>query len=144
MQIKIPQTKEIPLCAEVYISAYKAEPWNEVYEKSEVEKYISDYLGSKTKFCFAAEENERIIGVALCIVVPSIDVPFLRIEDFCISAEEQGRGLGTEFIKLVAEEAKKLGCDSILLGTQKNYPSHKFYIKNGFSKVDSVLLFKEI
>lgn len=144
MQIKIPQTKEIPLCAEVYISAYKAEPWNEVYEKSEVEKYISDYLGSETKFCFAAAQNERIIGVALCIVVPSIDAPFLRIEDFCISAEEQERGLGTEFMKLIAEEAKKLGCDSILLGTQKNYPSHKFYIKNGFSEVDSVLLFKEI
>ncbi len=144
MQIKIPQTKEIPLCAEVYISAYKAEPWNEVYEKSEVEKYILDYLGSKTKFCFAAEENEKIIGIAFCMVVPCIGAPFLRIEDICISAKEQGKGLGSEFIKLVAEEAKKLGCDSILLGTQKNYPSHKFYIKNGFSEVDSVLLFKEI
>ena len=144
MYLFVPEKENISGCAEVYVSAYGAEPWNEVYEKSEVEKYISDYLGSKTKFCFAAAQNERIIGVALCIVVPSIDAPFLRIEDFCISAEEQGRGLGTEFIKLIAEEAKKLGCDSILLGTQKNYPSYKFYIKNGFSEVDSVLLFKKI
>lgn len=109
-----------------------------------MEKYISDYLGSKTKFCFAAAQNERIIGAALCIVVPSIDAPFLRIEDFCISAEEQGRGLGIEFMKLIAEEAKMLGCDSIMLGTRRDFPLHKFYLKNSFSEVDSVLLYKEL
>ena len=82
--------------------------------------------------------------IALGIIVPSINIPFLRIEDFCISAEEHGKGLGTEFIKLVFEKAKELGCDSALLGTQKDFPSHKFYLKNGFSEVDSVLLYKEL
>ena len=47
MNIVIPETKDIFACAGVYISAYKAEPWNETYEKSVVEKYIADYLGSK-------------------------------------------------------------------------------------------------
>ena len=144
MYLFVPEKENISGCAEVYVSAYGAEPWNEKYDSAAVEKYISDYLGSKTKFCFAAAQNERIIGVALCIVVPSIDAPFLRIEDFCISAKEQGRGLGTEFMKLIAEEAKMLGCDSIMLGTQRDFPSHKFYLKNSFSEVDSVLLYKEL
>lgn len=144
MEIKIPSKIEIPFCADVYISAYGAEPWNEVYEKSSVEKYISDYLGSKTKQCFAAVENGKIIGATLCMVVPSIGAPFLRIEDFCITAEEQGKGFGSEFIKLIAEEAKKLGCDSLILGTQRDFPSHKFYLKNGFSEIESALLYKEI
>ena len=144
MEIKIPAKNEIQICADVYISAYGAEPWNGIYEKSSVEKYISDYLGSKTKHCFAAAENGKIIGVALCIVVPSTDAPFLRIEDFCIAAEEQGKGFGSEFMRLVAEKASKMGCDSILLGTQRNFPSHKFYLKNGFSEIESALLYKEL
>ena len=144
MNIFIPKKEDISSCAEVYISAYGTEPWNEKYDKESAEKYISYYLGSKTKQCFAAEEKGKIIGIALCIVVPAIDMPFLRVEDFCISAEEQGKGFGTEFIKLVFEKAKELGCDSVLLGTQKDFPSHRFYLKNGFSEVDSVLLFKEL
>ena len=71
-------------------------------------------------------------------------MPFLRVEDFCISAEKQGKGFGTEFIKLVFEKAKELRCDSVLLGTQKDFTSHRFYLKNGFSEVDSVLLYKEL
>ncbi|MBQ6579343.1 MAG: GNAT family N-acetyltransferase [Oscillospiraceae bacterium] len=144
MNIFIPKKEDISSCAEVYISAYGAEPWNEKYDKQSVEKYISDYLGSKTKQCFAARENGKIIGIALGIIVPSINIPFLRIEDFCISAEEQGKGFGTEFIKLVFEKSKELGCDSVLLGTLRDFPSHKFYLKIGFSEVDSVLLYKEL
>ena len=144
MNIFIPKKEDISSCAEVYISAYGAEPWNEKYDKQSVEKYISDYLGSKTKQCFAARENGKIIGIALGIIVPSINIPFLRIEDFCISAEEQGKGFGTEFIKLVFEKSKELGCDSVLLGTLRGFPSHKFYLKIGFSEVDSVLLYKEL
>ena len=144
MNIFIPKKEDISSCAEVYISAYGAEPWNEKYDKPSVGKYISDYLGSKTKQCFAARENGKIIGIALGIIVPSINIPFLRIEDFCISAEEQGKGFGTEFIKLVFEKSKELGCDSVLLGTLRDFPSHKFYLKIGFSEVDSVLLYKEL
>ena len=144
MNIFIPKKEDVSACAEVYISAFGGEPWNERYDKPSVEKYISDYLGSKTKRCFAAEENGKIIGIALCMIVPAIDAPFLRVEDFCVSAEKQGRGLGTEFIKLVFKKAKELGCDSVLLGTQKDFHSHKFYLKNGFSEVDSVLLYKKL
>ena len=144
MNIFIPKKEEIASCAEVYISAYGAKPWNEKYDKPSVEKYISDYLGSKTKQCFAAEENGKIIGIALGIIVPSIDAPFLRIEDFCVSAEAQGRGYGKEIMRLVSEKAKESGCDSVILATLRNFPSHKFYLKNGFSEVDSVLLYKEL
>ena len=144
MEIFVPEKEDIASCAEVYISAYGAEPWNEKYDRKSVEKYISDYLGSKTKQCFAARENGKIIGIALGIIVPSMDAPFLRIEDFCVSAEEQGRGYGKEIMRQISEKAKESGCDSVLLATLRDFPSHRFYLKNGFSEVDSVLLYKEL
>ncbi|MBP3568435.1 MAG: GNAT family N-acetyltransferase [Lachnospiraceae bacterium] len=144
MYIMIPESKDVSECAKVYISAYREKPWDEVYEEMEVETYIRAYLNSDTKCCFAAVEQEQIVGLVLGLIVPCIGEPFFRIEDFCISPEVQRKGCGTNFMELIAKEAAKRGCDSILLGTQREFPSHKFYLKNGFQEIESVLLFKEI
>lgn len=144
MQIKIPELLDISACAKVYMSAYEGEPWNEVYEVVEVEKYISAYMNSDTKCCFVLVDGEKIVGVALGFIVPSIDGPFFRVEDFCVGASMQRNGYGSVFMDLLSKEVANMGCDSVLLGTQKGFPSHLFYVKNGFLEVESVLLYKEI
>lgn len=144
IKIIIPKPDDIPACAKVYINAYKAEPWNEMYEISEVENYISAYLNSNTKVCYALVDGEDIKGVALGLIVPSISTPYLRLEDICIDSTEQRKGYGSAFMELLSNEAIKLGCDSVILGTQKDFPSHHFYLKNRFQEVESVLLYKFI
>lgn len=143
MYIVIPKMKDVKECAKVYVEAYQGEPWNEMYEISEAETYIGNYLNSDTKRCFALVEDDEIKGVALGFIVPSIVGDYLRIEDFCVDAHVQRKGYGSSFLTLLQQEAIKLGCDSILLGTQKDYPSYHFYLKNGFQEIESVLLYKE-
>ena len=144
MKIMIPKEEDIQACAKVYASAYNIEPWNERYDILEVEKYISSYLNSDTKRCFVLVEDDVIKGVALGLIVPSISGPYFRLEDFCIDASEHRNGFGSVFMELLIKEVAKYGCDSVLLGTQKEYPSHQFYIKNGFQEVESILLYKGI
>lgn len=144
MRIFIPKIDDIQACAKVYMTAYGTEPWNEGYEVSEVENYIANYLDSDTKCCFALADNEEIKGVALGFVVPSISGPYLRIEDFCVGASEQRKGYGSNFMDLIIKEVAQMGCDSVLLGTQKGYPSHQFYLKNEFQEIESVLLYKAV
>ena len=144
VQIIVPERGLIPECAQIYAAAYQADPWNEECCETDVENYLTAYLHSETKCCFAAVEDERIIGVALGLIVPSLTGPYLRIEDFCIHPSKQRNGCGTAFLNLIEQEAQKHGCDSVLLGTQRNFPSHYFYLKNGFAEIESVLLYKEI
>lgn len=144
MKIIVPKTDDIPACAKAYINAYIAEPWNEEYESIDVEKYISSYLNSDTKVCYASMDGDEIKGVALGLIVPSVSAPYLRLEDICIDSTEQRKGYGSAFMELLSIEAAKLGCDSIILGTQKDFPSHHFYLKNGFQEVESVLFYKDI
>ena len=144
MKIIIPKSDDVPACAKVYINAYKAEPWNEAYEISEIEKYISSYLKSDTKVCYALMDDNVIKGVALGFIVPSVFAPYLRLEDICINTTEQRKGYGSTFMKLLECAAIKHGCDSVVLGTQTDFPSHHFYLKNGFQEVESVLLYKDI
>ena len=144
MQIIVPEMKDIKACANAYIEAYAAQPWEERYEQSEVENYLSDYLNSDVKRCYALIENGEIKGVALGFVVPSIAGTYFRVEDFCVDASVQRKGYGSRFMELLTEEVAKVGCDSVILGTQRDYPSHHFYLKNGFQEVESVLLYKEL
>jgi len=144
MDIFVPDKEDILQCAKVYCSAYTCTPWEEQYEESEVKKYLEEYLDSDTKRCYAVREGNKILGIAVGFIVPCIDAPYFRVEDFCIAAESHRSGRGSEFINILAKEVAKLGCDSIILGTQKDFPSHRFYLKNGFQEIESVLLYKEI
>lgn len=144
MQIVIPDRELLSECARLYVAAYREEPWNEDCSEADAENYLRAFLCSETKCCFAAVEDEQVVGVVLGLFVPSMMRPYLRIEDICIHPSRQRNGFGTAFLNLIQQEAQKRGCDSMLLGTQRNFPSHLFYLKNGFQEMESVLLYKEI
>lgn len=138
-------TQEIDNYAEIYMQAYACEPWNEVYNLSQVREYIGQYIAAQSRGCFILKEQGVPIGLALCLLIPSIGDSYMRIEDFCIAPCAQRSGAGTAFMELVKFEARSLGCDSILLGTQQGFPSHHFYLKNGFQEIESsVLLYCEL
>lgn len=131
-------------CAEIYICAYGEAPWDEKYRVEDVEKYIMAFLDSDAKCAYVLAAGDHILGVALGVIIPCIGSCYFRLEDICIDPEHQRMGYGRELIGLMINALREKGCDSILLGTQKGYPSHRFYIENGFREIDSVLLFREI
>ena len=144
MELLIPNQEDLPACARVYCSAYSMPPWNEAYDEAEVTQYIAAYLDSETLWCYALSVDGEISGVALGIVVPSIGGSYLRIEDFCIAAHCQKRGYGSVMMEMVAEKERQCGRTDVLLGTQRGYPSHAFYLKNGFAEIESVLLYNKV
>lgn len=131
-------------CAEIYIRAYGEAPWDEKYRVEDVERYIMAFRDSDVKCAYILAAGDHILGVALGVVIPCIGSSYFRLEDICIDPEYQRMGYGRELILLMAGALREKGCDSILLGTQREYPSHRFYMENGFREIDSVLLFREI
>ena len=144
LQIIVPREGDLPACAKCYADAYAQPPWNETCAEPDVIRYLAAYLSSESRCCFAAAVGGQIVGVALALIVPSLDGPYLRIEDFCIDPACQRRGYGTAFLSSLNAEAKKLGCDCILLGTQREFPAYAFYLRNGFSEIPSALLYREV
>lgn len=138
------EIESIDACAKVYIEAYGEEPWQEAYEHFVIKSYIEKFIKTETRYCFALKKEGVVVGVALCVKMPGTESDYLRIEDFCVTPKKQRSGLGSMFLQLIGEQLEALGCDSILLGTQKDFPSHRFYVKNGFKEMaDSVLLYYE-
>ena len=131
-------------CVEIYISAYGEAPWNEKYREEDVRRYLMDFLDSDTKCAYVLAQGEDILGVALGLVVPCIGSHYFRLEDICIDPKYQRAGCGRELIRLMTDSLRRKDCDSMLLGTQRGYPSHKFYLQCGFREIDSVLLYREM
>ena len=134
----------IEKCAYLYQSAYKNEPWNEEYSIVEITDYLSRFLNSGTKRAYMLVLDEEIIGVALGLIVPCVGSDYFRLEDICLSPQYQRNGFGSRFIKLISDCVLKENCDSILLGTQKDYPAHNFYLNNDFQEIDSILLYRKL
>ena len=144
VEIKAMNEETVAMCAELYQNVYKTDPWNEQYSIDEITEYLSRFLKSKTKRAYMLMLDEQIIGVALGLIVPCVGSDYFRLEDICISPQYQRNGFGGEFIKLISICIVQENCDSILLGTQRNYPAHRFYLKNDFKEIDSVLLYLDI
>lgn len=135
----------IPACAAVYAAAYREEPWNESIDPDALQTYLQSYCSRPGLHMYAFLQDNVPIGVALVSIIPSIDSDFARIEDFCIAPGHQRKGLGSRFMALICADLRAAGCDSVLLATQRNFPSHHFYIRNGFSPLDSsIQLYREI
>ncbi len=146
IKITNPNSNQIKICADIYCKAFEAEPWNEYNDNNEIIKYITAFSNdiSNTKKVYILTEEDNILGIALCIRVPCVGNDFIRIEDFCINPDFTHKGYGSLFLTLIQEEALKENCNSIILATARNFPSHKFYEKNGFTELEnSVYLYKE-
>lgn len=144
VEIKEMNEESVAICAHLYQNVYKTDPWNEEYSIDEIADYLFRFINSKTKRAYMLMSDEKIIGVALGLLVPCIGSDYFRLEDICISPQYQRNGFGREFIKLISICIVQENCDSILLGTQRNYPAHRFYLKNDFKEIDSVLLYLDI
>lgn len=144
-EIIIPEEKQILECAQVYVEAFLQDPWYEDNDAEKVVSYMKHFALKEDFFIYALKEMGTIIAVCMGEKVPCVEAPFYRIEDFCVAPGFKSLGYGSIFLKLVETKAKQAGCNCLILATARDFPSHKFYEKNGFSELDnSVYLYKEI
>ena len=134
----------LPACADIYAAAYAEDPWNETFDRCELETCLRAYIERSGLHLFVWLHDGAPAGLALCSIIPAVGSDFARIEDFCITPALQKRGLGSRLMTELCRALRDMGCDSALLATQKGFPAQHFYEKNGFVPLDtSVQLYRE-
>ena len=134
---------EIDACAAAYAAAYREAPWNEEPDHEAVRRYIRAFTGRDGFCAWRLAVDGEIAGVALGVVVPCTDAPFLRVEDFCVAPKWQRQGLGGAFLSEIRRLAADMGCDSVLLATQPDVPARRFYLKQGFREIPAAYLYAD-
>ena len=94
---------------------------------------------------FVYEADGRILALAAGRVCTYLYGKEYVIDEFCVSAEAQGKGIGSALMHQIEADRKSAGCVSIVLQTTRGYPSERFYLKNGFQRSpDMITLYRPL
>ncbi len=128
-------------CVDLYIDTFTKEPWNDIYESREqVVKFFNNHLNNNYFIGYAALYEDKMVALSIGMKKPWIKGLEYYIDEFCVSYEMQGRGIGSWFLKEIEEDIKKQGLNGMILNTEKDYPSQKFYEKNGFKTLGDLIV----
>lgn len=121
------------LFRDIFIS----EPWNDDWsDDGQLEGYIIDIIGNRNSLALGLYENGILTGLSLGNVMHWYMGTNYYIIELGIKPECQGRGLETEFLRMIEEYIHANGISCIFLQTERNMPAYDFYRKNGFDLLD--------
>ena len=139
------EPRDLEACAAVFCSAFRAAPWHENWTVQLAEIRISELTDTQLSAGFVYEEAGRILGFAAGRVVTYLYGKEYVIDEFCVSAEMQGKCIGSRLLAGIADAVRQQGIVSIVLQTTKGYPSEQFYLKNGFQhSPDMITLYRKL
>lgn len=128
-------------CVDLFIDTFTKEPWNDIYESREqVVKFFENHFKNNYFVGYAAMLDDKMVALSIGMKKPWINGFEYYIDEFCVSYEMQGKGIGSQFINAIEENIKEQGMNGIMLNTEKEYPSQKFYEKNGFKTLGHLII----
>ena len=133
------QPADLAACGAVFCSAFACEPWNERWSQEIAETRIAELTGTALSLGYVYEERGKILGFAAGRTVTYLYGKEYVIDEFCISAEMQGKGIGSAMMRQITAEMTDAGFAGIVLNTTKGYPSERFYLKNGFVQNEAMI-----
>lgn len=128
----------------LFVEIFTNEPWNDDWSDSkQLSEYIMDLVGNRNSLTLGLFENNKLIGLSMGSIMHWHIGNEYYIYEFCIKAENQGKGMGTIFLKEIEDYVKTKNVTHIFLQTERTVPAYDFYLKNGFVELkDHVSLFK--
>lgn len=128
-------------CVDLYIDTFSREPWNDVFEsRVQVLNFFNNHIKNNYFLGYVAIIDEKITALSIGMKKPWIEGMEYYIDEFCVSYSMQGNGIGSEFLKEIEKMNELKGVNSIILNTEKGYPSYDFYIKNGFNSINDLVV----
>ncbi len=128
-------------CVDLYIDTFSREPWNDVFEsRVQVLNFFNNHIKNNYFLGYVAIIDEKITALSIGMKKPWIEGMEYYIDEFCVSYSMQGNGIGSKFLKEIEKMNELKGVNSIILNTEKGYPSYDFYIKNGFSLISDLVV----
>lgn len=136
----------LPQMAELYKAAFSGEPWCDDWSDStQLAAYMKEISCNYGALNYGLMINGKLSAISIGSVRHWWEGTEYKIEEFCVSPDEQGRGAGTRFMKMIEEDILKRGMTGIYLETDSDKPAYDFYRKIGFGDMHThVSLYKEL
>ncbi|MCY6372129.1 GNAT family N-acetyltransferase [Clostridium ganghwense] len=125
-------------CANLLISTFNSEPWNEKWTFKTASKRLEETYKTHNFKGWVYKKDDKIIGVIMGNCEQWYEGFQYYIKDFFVDSTIQNRGIGSKILKYSEEELKAVDVNSIHFWTLKGGRIERFYKKNGY-EVPSML-----
>ena len=122
---------------QLFIDVFSNEPWNDDWsDTAQLDAYITDLTGQNYSLTLGYFDGERLIGLSMGHIKHWYTGTEYCIEEFCISRDFQGKGIGTAFMKAIESFLSERQVCRIFLQTEKSAAAYSFYTARGFHELD--------
>ena len=143
MKIKKAQEKDLEKIAKVFKQEFRKPPYDEYWTEETALKRIKEYFNKST--IFFVEEEKDIIGFIIFNIYTWFDGKKANIQEFAISADHQGKGIGKSLYQYLESYLKKQDVKSIELMSEKKSKAFNIYNLWGYKlDKDFVYLSKKL
>lgn len=101
-------------------------------------------LDDAAQHIWLAELRGIVVGLMSLSMRPQIRLagPIMTIDELVVAEGARGAGVGKQLLQLATREASRVGARRLELLTARGRPSYtrRFYVKNGFTEVDSAVM----
>ncbi len=111
-----------------------------VYSDPTTDKLYELFSAKKNSCCFAALENETIVGCCGIYPTEGLDDNYAELVKFYLAKEARDKGIGKALFEKSIEESKKLGYSHLYIESQAKFANAvKLYERYGFKSLDHSL-----
>lgn len=118
--------------AELFVKVFNEEPWYDHWTIQTATKRLEEMMDNPHTRGLACYIDDELVGVILGRKEQYYDGVHFQIQEFYISNNTQGLGIGTALLDTFKAELSKEGITQIYLVTLKGERTEGFYNKKGF------------
>jgi len=114
MRIRLFNKKDLDEVVNLVINTYKKENKKKTWTKEMAEKYILMHYRMNKDLCFVATENQKIIGIGLCMLKPEYTKYIIESHILIVHPDYRRKKVATKLLKKIITKSKnKYGIDKI-------------------------------
>ena len=131
---------DLPEMAELYVSVFASEPWNEQWKLSVVHERLTQFLTGRNSLAYGCFESNRLVGFVLGEHLPYLESRHFYIREMCVDSALHGTGIGSKLWNYLEDQVKPIGVTGIILETERGTPAEeKFYRKMGCGESERIV-----
>lgn len=144
MELRVLTDANLEELTALFASVFTAAPWHDDWSNAEqLRQYILDLTGNRNSLTLGDYDGNAMIGLSMGHILHWYEGTEYMIDELCVRADRQGRGVGTAFLRDMEDYLCRLGIRHISLLTERTVPAYCFYQKSGFYELrDNAALVK--
>ncbi|MCI9552192.1 MAG: GNAT family N-acetyltransferase [Acutalibacter sp.] len=122
----------------LFAGVFTQEPWNDDWsDQKQLEAYMQDLMGQNNSLSFGLYKGAKLVALSMGRVKHWYEGTEYCIDELCVGASYQGKGVGRLFVREIEKACRALGLTHIFLLTDKDVPAFAFYQKQGFCHLEN-------